>query len=193
MALRSGVLFVVNVDRVWRNRMGATKIEAMDYRTQICWHGTSWNFRQTLLRRVGCLLTAASLLPVLALGPLGAGAILIHDHHEEDLHAHKINLGARQQPTASEGHNHSTENAVDLEGSQFVLTFPDLSRFAVHAQVSGPHTKLTLSPAVIGGITPRSLAICAADLRDRNNSPALLRAHDTMTNLLLLGGQSLLI
>lgn len=164
----------------------------MDSHKRTYRYGAAWSRRHALLRRAGCLLTAAGLLPVLVLGPLGSGIILIHDHHEEDLHAHKVEPGAGGQAAPGTGHDHSTETDGDLEGARFVVTLPDLSRISTHVQASGLQAKPAPLSTVIASILPQNTAPSAVDFGAGNLPVAPLRVHDTMTNL-LLSGHSLLL
>lgn len=164
----------------------------MGSRKRTCRRGATRSHLHTLLRRVGCLLTAASLLPVLLLGPLGPGVIVIHDHYEEDLHAHKVHPGSGGQTAAGNGHDHPTDTAVDLEGARFVLTLPDLPRLSTHVQASGLQVKPMPPTAVVASVLPQSTAISAVDLGAENWPMVPLRAHNMITSL-LLGGHSLLI
>lgn len=164
----------------------------MGSRKRTCRRGATRSHLHTFLRRVGCLLTAASLLPVLLLGPLGPGVIVIHDHHEEDLHAHKVHPGSGGQTAAGNGHDHPTDTAVDLEGARFVLTLPDLPRLSTHVQASGLQVKPTLPTAAIASILPQSTVAAVADCEAGDRPVAPLRAHDRIAGL-LLAGHSLLI
>jgi hypothetical protein len=138
------------------------------------------------------LLTAASLLPVLLLGPLGPGVIVIHDHHEEELHAHKVHPESGGRGAAANGHDHPAGTAVDLEGARFVLTLPDLPRLSTHVQASRLQVKPVPPTVVVASILPQSTAISAVDLGAGNWPVVPLRAHNTITSL-LLGSHSLLI
>jgi len=143
------------------------------------------------LRRAARLLAAISLLPVLVLGPLGPGIIVIHDHHEEDLHAHKVQLESRGPSTPSYGHDHPAGTAVG-DGAQFVLAIPDLPRIGTQVQASGSQAKLALPPVLLASASSQDTSPPTVSLGAEQPLMGVLRAHDKVAGL-LLAGHSLLI
>ena len=164
----------------------------MGPRKQSYSYGPTRSRPYALSRRVACLLAAASLLPVLVLGPLGPGAIVIHDHHEEDLHAHKLYPESSGRAAAGNDHHHPAGPFVDDASGGFVLSLPDLPRLAMHGQSVGLQAKPTAPTGLLAGIMPQITASSLVYLSSGKWPVAAMRLHDTITSL-LLGGHSLLI
>ena len=154
--------------------------------------GAKRSLRRAAWRRVVSGLTTVSLLPLLLLGPLGPGTIVIHDHHEEELHAHRVCVESGGRGAAGSGHDHPTESAVDLEGMHLVLTLPDLPRLSTHVQASGFQMKPPPPPVAVTSILAQNTALTAVYPGANGWPAAPLRARDTITGL-LLSGHSLLI
>lgn len=153
--------------------------------------GMTRSFCGLLLRGVGCLVATASLLPMLVLGP---GTTLIHDHCEEDYHTHKVSYTAEGHGTTrpGSGHDHPAGTLDGLEGAHFFLTLPELPRLSLPATSSVLRMKSCPPPVVFTSVPACDTVSSAAALGVRDRPVAPLRAHDTMT-CLLLGGHSLLL
>ena len=163
-----------------------------------CFHAgiVSQDIRRAVMRSLRHIVVAAGFFPVFILGPMGNGTILLHDHNDEPLHAHKVayNTDRPSCPVISSGHEHSSESTHDRDGTHFVLSLPNLPRLSGSASSSG----LQLEPAPPQAFARQTIASCpqqipiCASMRASDLIGTPLRAHDTLTNL-LLGSNSLLI
>ena len=167
-------------------------MELMRLRTQASRDGASRTYRRMLLRRTVCLLTAVGLLPALFLGPFGPGTVVIHDHDEEDFHAHKIDAGSGGRGAVGNGHDHSAVTAIQPEGVRVVLTLPDLPRLSTYVHASGLQVRHVPPLVVVTSIVPQHAVLSAFDLGARDRPVAPPRAQDAIVGL-LLGSHALLI
>lgn len=164
----------------------------------MCSHGQTYRrstmtgLHRALLYRAGCLLAAASLLPTLILGPLGPGFIVIHEHHEEDFHAHKVDTVPGGLPTSGSGHDHPTDGAVDFEGAQFFLTLNDPPRLPTCVQASAFQPKPALPLVMIATASSGTTAGSPLERGAHARPTGVLRAHSRIAEL-LQSGHSLLI
>lgn len=142
---------------------------------------------RVLLRRIGCMLATASLLPVLLFGPLGPGTIVIHDHHEEDLHTHRVHPGPCGASGLSGGHDHPNGAPEGAAGTHLVLTVPDLTRVSPQAESAAVRVKPASPPAAVASIATQYTALPAADFVASESPLAALRALDRIAALLMNG------
>jgi hypothetical protein len=114
-----------------------------------------------LAKRIGRVLTTLAALPALALSPLTAQAILIHDHHGHETHAHTLTVHdlddwREDREHQHEGHDHDGRPAHPTEGEgESILIVLDLPEALPGGRV------LSNGATVIAGaaVTPSNYAI----------------------------------
>lgn len=153
--------------------------------------------RGAILHRGGRLLAAVSFLPLIILSPLGAGTIVIHAHHERTLHAHKVitrggPAGARETAQAPNNHGHEEGDTEEHSGIRFILALSHLPRLSASFSTQDLTPKATFAVAAHTTMSEVVLAATHSAFPATTGCAGSLRAHDTLTNL-LLGSNSLLI
>ena len=147
-----------------------------------------------LSSRIAHVLMAVGLLPVIILDPMGPGTIILHDHHEEDLHVHKLaRLGdTHDEPGTDNERGHSNVAAGHLGRAGFVLNLPDLPRLCVSAIVPQLKWKSAPPPMVAPTTSSSHLTSLSPATILRHSGGAPLRNYDLLTHLLLSGSSLLL-
>lgn len=138
------------------------------------------------------MLTAASLMPVLLLSPLGSGIIVIHNHHEQGIRVEKADPVPDRQSVPFQNHDCPDGTTAGLGCAAYVLTLPDLPRISTHNQGSDWQVKQSVSSVVTASILPTSPTLPGFDAGADQRAATALRAHGK-TDDFLLGGYSLLI
>ena len=143
---------------------------------------------------VGRVAAALSVLPALVLSPLSAQAILIHDHHGHETHAHAISVYELDELEGNPEHQHEEHEhdspAVDCsEGEDsslvIVLDLPEglaRTRAAANNSTTATGAPIASPPTPVAIVTKQSDHAYAPKL---SGLAPPLRAHSALEGILL--------